>query len=276
MRSGEGIAARHLVRVGRHKRGVSVLATCSCSVTRLVSRTNVSIVLMNSSTSGMVTNGMAALPVALSRVVCRNGSIVGTIGHTLIIISLPFNACRKGSGRTLTSTVHIVGRARTSYVGLRKNSRVQRSVRHVLYTNVPIVKRLKLAPRSVGGFKACAIHTHRRTRTGGLVTSTRLLRRVNYFTVMLRGVPTTLTTRITSRLAVPVVNVNTNKKMSKRILIVRSVLNVGRKFSPHFLHHCTGLTRSVAHTIRACVRSIGARSFPGRGRRCWWYIDPVY
>lgn len=267
--SAEGIAARHLVRVGRENRGVSVLATCSCAVTRVISNTKVSIVLINSSTSGIVTNGIAALPVALSRVVCRNGSIIHTIGHTVIMMSVPFNSCRKGSGRNLTSTVHVVGRDRTSTLGLRNNRRVVRAMGHVLYTNVPVVNRLKLVPRSVGGCNACAIHTGSRTRTRGLVHSTRLLRRTNYFTLILRGVPTRLTGHITDRLAVPIVNVNTNNSMSNRMLIVRSVLNVGGNFHPHFLHHCTSLFAIVASTVDRCISSMGGYSFPGRGRRCW-------
>lgn len=267
--SAHGIAARHLVRVGRENRGVSVLASCSCAVTRVISNTKMSIVLIKSSTSGMVTNGIAALPVALSRVVCRNGSIIHNIGHTVIVISVPFNSCRNGRLRKLTSTVHVVGRDRTSTLGLRKNRRVVNAIGHVLDTNVPVVKRLKLVPRSVGGCKACAIHTGSSTRTRGLMHSTRLLRRTKYFKLMLRGVPTTLTTHITDRLAVPIVNVNTNNSISNRILIIRSVLNVGGNFHPHFLHHCTSLRAIVASTVDHCISSIGGLSFPGRGRRCW-------
>lgn len=270
--SAHGMAARHLIRVGRENRGVSVLASCSCAATRVMSNTNVSIVLMNSSTSGIVTKGIAALPVALSRVVCRKGSIIHKIGHTLIIISLPFNACRASRCRTIAGTVGMVGVARTSTLGLRKNIRVVSTMGGVVTTNVPVVKRLKLVPRSVGGCKACAMHTGSRRRTRGLLDSTRLLRRAKYFTLMLRGVPTSLTRHITERLAVPIVNVKTNNTMSKRILMMSSVLKVAGNFDPHFLHHCTSLRAIVAKTVRRCISSIGGKSFPGRSRRCWGFL----
>ncbi len=268
IRSTHGIAARQLVRVGRRNGGVTVLATCSCAVTHVISNTKISIILVKSSTSGIVTNGAAALPVALRRVVCRTASIGHNIRHTLIIYSVPFNACRIGPARNIGGTVHVVGRDKYSTLGLRNNIRVVSAIGTVLTTNVPIVKRLKLAPRDVGGFKACTIHTERRTRTSGLISSTRLLRSTKYFNVMLRGVPTTLNYHITSRLSVPLVNVNTNSRISNRILIVSSVLNVAGNFSPGFLHHCTSLRAIVASTVKHCIASIGGYSFPDTSRRC--------
>lgn len=267
--SGGGVAAGACTRVGTTNRGIAVLATCSFAATNVVSTTNVSAVLVNSSTDGIVTKGTSALPVAMSRVVCRTHDITHTYGRTLILYSVPFNDCRIYGRSTLHGTYHVVGRANISTLGLRNNIRVLSAIRTLVGTNVPIYNRLKLAPRDIGGFNNCNVHTGRSTRTRGLVDSTGTLSGTNYFTVILRGIPTGLTTRISHRMGTMAVNVKTNGNYSKRILICTSTLNVARNFGPGFLHRFTRMNRRVRGKMGTCVSTIGDIRCPDTRRDCW-------
>lgn len=249
-------------RTGRGNRGLSVLATCSCSATELVSRTNIGTVLINSSLKVIILKCRSALSIAVRSVVRRDTTITHNVGSALLVASVPFVSCRASICSTIIGTKHLVGRNHTRTIGLRNNGRIYPRVGTVMSTSVPIYTRLNLAPRSIGTFNKFGMRKGNRTTTRGLLSSTHTIRRTKTFTIILRYIPRTLTAGVARDVRVPAVKVNTNTKYSKRMLICRSVLTVCSGVGPGFIGRFTRINRRVHRTFHACGRRITTKAFP--------------
>jgi len=235
------------------------------SSAKLLASTDVTGVLIGDSVM-MTMYGHRDTLKATSDIIAQHTKAVsrGLAGSSKIIIAdLPFLSYRGSIDLSIKAVLKLMraGAHGVKLEGARGNLDL---IRHLVDSGVPVMGHLGLTPQSfhmMGGFKVQAKSTESQEL---LLKDAKDLERSGCFSLVLECVPSSIASRVTESLRIPVIGIGAGPGTDGQILVWQDMLGMQTQHSPKFVRRFESLDKSIISALNYYHNEVINGNFPSK------------
>ena len=248
----------------RKQRGekIAVLTAYDATMTRLLERAGVDVLLVGDSLGMVVLGHDSTVPVTLDDMVHHTRAVARAAGRALVIADMPFLTCHMGVPEAVRSAGRLMQDAGASAVKIEGGAPVLDVVRSLVTAGIPVMGHLGLLPQSIN-----QIGSYRRQATAAaeaeaLLADAHALERAGAFAVVLESIPHDLARTVTAALTIPTIGIGAGPDCDGQVLVSSDMLGLFDGFVPSFVKQYAHLSDVVVDAARAYVDDVRQGRFP--------------
>ena len=241
---------------------IACLTAYDASFAELVDLAGTDVVLVGDSL-GMVIQGLdTTVPVTVADMVYHSRCVARGLRHAFFIVDMPFMSYTTPE-QALDNAVRLMQEGGAKMVKLEAGQGQAGIVEHLAKQDIPLCAHLGLKPQSVhklGGFKVQGREEHAAQE---MIAAARELEGAGADTLLLECVPTAVGAAIRDAVRVPVIGIGAGPGVDGQILVLYDVLGITQGRMPRFVKNFAKGCDSPLDALRAYVRAVKDRSYPG-------------
>jgi 3-methyl-2-oxobutanoate hydroxymethyltransferase len=254
------ITIRHLREMKSAGKKISVLTSYDASMTRLLERAGVEVLLVGDSLGNVIQGHESTLPVTVDEMVYHTRNVARARTHALLVADLPFMSYRTPD-LALESAGRLMKEGGAHMVKLEGGAAQLEAIRQLTAQGIPVCGHLGLIPQSVhklGGYRVQGRETERAQE---ILQDARDLQAAGIDMLVLECVPAHLAAEITAALEIPVIGIGAGAACDGQVLVVYDMLGM----NPHparFVKDFLAEGGSIQRAFEAYVTEVRESRFP--------------
>ena len=241
---------------------IACLTAYDASFAELVDLAGTDVVLVGDSL-GMVIQGLdTTVPVTVADMVYHSRCVARGLRHAFLIVDMPFMSYTTPA-QALDNAVRLMQEGGAKMVKLETGQGQAGVVEHLPKQDIPLCAHLGLKPQSVhklGGFK---VQGREERAAQEMIAAARELESAGADTLLLECVPNAVAAAIRDAVRVPVIGIGAGPGVDGQILVLYDVLGITQGRMPRFVKNFARGRDSPLDALRAYVRAVKDRSYPG-------------
>ncbi len=220
-------------------------------------------VLLVGDTLGMVVQGReTTLPVTMDDMVYHARAVGRGRRRALLMVDMPFMSYAT-TGQALTNAARLMREGLAQMVKLEGGRLQAETVRQLAERGIPVCAHLGLTPQSVHKLGGYRVQGREEAAAHAIVEDARALEQAGADVLLLECVPSSLSERIVSTVAVPVIGIGAGPACDGQVLVLYDMLGITPGPLPRFVRDFMSGTQSVHGAVAAYVQAVKQGTFPG-------------
>lgn len=212
---------------------------------------------------GMVVQGLdSTLPVTMEDMVYHARAVSRLRREALLIVDMPWLSYHLGTTAAVENAARFVREAGADAVKLEGGRKRLDVIRAILDAEIPVMGHLGLTPQSVlkmGGYK---VQGRAADDAGALVADAEALATAGVFSIVLEGIPSALSARVTEAVPVPTIGIGAGPSCDGQVLVIHDMLGMLPGPVPKFVRRYADLHATSTEAIRRWADDVRAKTFP--------------
>jgi len=226
------LTIRHLQACRDQGRGLVALTATEYSLTRILDRAGVDLLLVGDSLAMVALGYTTTLPVTIAEMLHHTRAVVRAVERAVVIADLPFGSYGAGAVQAFETAVQFL-QAGAQGVKLEGGSpALVETVAFLVERGIPVLGHLGLTPQSVhqlGGFRRQA---NTPDTAQALELAAVALEQAGAFGVVLEHIPAEVADQVTRKLTIPTLGIGAGPHCSGQILVTHDLLGLSEKLPP--------------------------------------------
>ncbi|VAW92831.1 3-methyl-2-oxobutanoate hydroxymethyltransferase [hydrothermal vent metagenome] len=236
---------------------ISVLTSYDASFTQRIENSGCEVILVGDSLGMVVQGKESTVPVTMTEMIYHTSMVRRASNNCLVIADLPFlsyateNLALKNAGKLMKQCgAHMVK---------LEGGAVRLNIVKILSDNsIPVCAHLGLLPQSIHKLGAYKVQGRDNSQAESILNDALALQQAGADLLVLECVPTSLASKITSRLDIPVIGIGAGVECDGQVLVLYDMLGIttGKRprFSKDFLLESNGSIQTAINNYVVAVR----------------------
>ncbi|MGC4086464.1 MAG: 3-methyl-2-oxobutanoate hydroxymethyltransferase [Polyangiaceae bacterium] len=241
---------------------IAVLTAYDATMARLLDSGGADVLLVGDSL-GMVVQGRDnTLPVTLDEICYHGRAVARGTRRAHVVGDMPFMSFQVSPTQALENAGRMMKDGAFESVKLEGGERYVEHVRAIVGAGIPVMGHLGLLPQSVhamGGFRVQGRDEQSAER---LLRDARLLEEAGAYAIVLEGIPSDLSRRITEAVGVPTIGIGAGPHCDGQVLVCYDFLGMYSEVRPKFVKRFAELGEAVVAATHAYVAEVQSGAFP--------------
>jgi len=239
-----------------------VLTACDAMTTAAAEAAGVDALLVGDSL-GMVELGYeSTLPVTMDDMVHHTKAVGRRRREALLIADMPWLSYHLGAKAAVENAARFVREAGVDAVKIEGGAKRLEVIRALLDAEIPVMGHLGLTPQSVlkmGGYK---VQARTADAAAALIDDAIAIAEAGVFSIVLEGIPSTLSGRVTASVAVPTIGIGAGPDCDGQVLVIHDMLGMLPGGAPKFVRRYADLHATATDAIRRWADDVRGKTFP--------------
>jgi 3-methyl-2-oxobutanoate hydroxymethyltransferase len=227
---------------------------------QMVDESGVHMILVGDSV-GMVVQGEATtLPVTMDEMIYHTRIVSRATGHAMVIGDMPFMSYQARMEDAVANAGRFLKEAGASAIKLEGGAAVRDIIKKISDAGIPVQAHIGLTPQSVhqmGGYKV--------QRDGDrLIADAIEVQEAGAFSVVLEGIPSEISEKITKTLAIPTIGIGAGPYCDGQILVLHDLLGLSDRHVPKFVKQYAHLKEIAQGAIKEYFEEVQSGTFPSK------------
>lgn len=227
---------------------------------QIVDESGVHMILVGDSL-GMVVQGEATtLPVTMDEMIYHTRIVSRATRNAMVIGDMPFMSYQARMEDAIANAGRFLKEAGASAIKLEGGAAVSDIIKRMSDAGIPVQAHIGLTPQSVhqmGGYKV--------QRDGErLMTDAIEVQEAGAFSVVLEGIPSEISEKITKTLAIPTIGIGAGPHCDGQILVLHDLLGLHDRHVPKFVKQYAHLKGIAQGAIKAYFEEVQRGTFPAK------------
>jgi len=227
---------------------------------QMVDESGVHMILVGDSV-GMVVQGEATtLPVTMDDMIYHTRIVTRATGHAMVIGDMPFMSYQARMEDAVANAGRFLKEAGASAIKLEGGAAVRDIIKRISDVGIPVQAHIGLTPQSVhqmGGYKV-------QRDEDRLVADAIEVQEAGAFSVVLEGIPSEISERITKTLAIPTIGIGAGPYCDGQILVLHDLLGLHDRHVPKFVKQYAHLKEIAQSAIKEYFEEVQNGTFPSK------------
>jgi 3-methyl-2-oxobutanoate hydroxymethyltransferase len=251
-----------LRKMKREGEKVAVLTAYDASFANLLENAGVEVILVGDSLGNVVQGRSTTLPVTVDDMVYHTSAVRRGCSIPLLIADLPFLSYATPD-LAIASAMRLMQEGHAQMVKLEGGAAVCESVRLLTGFGVPVCGHLGLTPQSVYKLGGYRVQGRRDSAAEQMIEDALALQEAGLDMLVAECVPSSLGSRLSETLEIPVIGIGAGPDCDAQVLVLYDMLGITPKAPARFVRNFMSGESSVLDAVRAYVRAVKSRDFPG-------------
>ncbi len=260
----EKLTVRHLHALKKRGERIVALTAYDALLGRLADESGVHLILVGDSLGMTVLGYKSTIPVTLEQSLHHTAAVCRGVSRALVVGDMPFMTYQVSPEQALRNAARYLQEASADAVKLEGGAGMAPTIRRLVQAGVPVLGHIGIMPQSVlveGGYR---IHGREPEEARSLEEDALAVEAAGAFALVLEGLPTDLSARITQALNIPTIGIGAGPDCSGQIQVVHDILGLFEDFVPRHAKRYANLADEIRRAIGEYSDEVRAGAFPDK------------
>jgi len=203
------------------------------------------------------------IPVTLEHSLYHTAAVVRGSSRAMVVGDMPFLTSQITPEQTLINAGRYLQEAGASAVKIEGGKAIAPTAARLIKAGIPVLGHIGILPQSVfteGGYR---IHGREKDEAAGLQSDAKALEDAGVFALVLEGLPTGLSAKITETLSIPTIGIGAGPNCDGQIQVIHDILGLFKKFQPRHSKRFANLGETVHQALMEYQNEVKEGLFPG-------------
>lgn len=247
-----------LIKMKQAGKKITALTAYDFPFAGFLDTAGIDIVLVGDSL-GMVVQGKEnTLCVTMDESIYHTEMVSRACRYSMVVGDMPFMSYQGSLDRAVENGGRFLKEAGASAVKLEGGADVCPVITALAKAGIPVQAHIGLTPQSVhqmGGFKVQRDEER-------LLKDARDVERAGAFSVVLEGIPSPISTRITKALNIPTIGIGAGPGCDGQILVLHDMLGINDRFLPKFVKKYADIAQVANQGLASYINEVRSGTFP--------------
>jgi 3-methyl-2-oxobutanoate hydroxymethyltransferase len=231
---------------------------------KIVNDSGVHMILVGDSVGMVVQGKSSTLPVTMDEMIYHTCIVSKAAGNAMIVGDMPFMSYQTSIKDAITNAGRFLKEAGAAAIKLEGGRAVSETIKAISGAGIPVQAHIGLTPQSVhqmGGYKV-------QRNEEQLMADALEIESAGAFSVVLEGIPSEISEKITKALAIPTIGIGAGPHCDGQILVLHDLLGLNDRHLPKFVKQYANLLDDAKTGIKQYVEEVQAGKFPAK-KHCY-------
>ena len=227
---------------------------------QIVDESGVHMILVGDSLSMVVQGEATTLPVTMDEMIYHTRIVSRATGHAMVIGDMPFMSYQARMEDAIANAGRFLKEAGASAIKLEGGAAVRDIIKKISDAGIPVQAHIGLTPQSVhqmGGYKV-------QRDEDRLMADAIEVQEAGAFSVVLEGIPSEISEKITKTLAIPTIGIGAGPYCDGQILVLHDLLGLHDRHVPKFVKQYARLKEVAQGAIKEYFEEVQRGKFPAK------------
>ena len=229
---------------------------------RIADDAGVDLILVGDSLGTVVLGYESTLPVTMEDMLHHTKAVMRARPRALVVADLPFMSYQTSPIEALANAGRLVKEGGADAVKLEGGERAAEAVRIIVEAGIPVMGHIGLTPQSVLQFGGYRVQGRGEEAGERLLADARALERAGVFSLVLEGMPSELSGRVTRAIAIPTIGIGAGACCDGQVLVWHDALGFSFGHQPKFVRKYADLAEGTAAGLTRFVEDVKQGRFP--------------
>ena len=230
----------------------------------IVDESGIHMILVGDSLGMVVQGESSTLPVTMDQMIYHTRIVSRAAKFAIIVGDMPFMSYQASVKQAVVNAGRFLKEAGAAAVKLEGGAAVSETIQAISGAGIPVQAHIGLTPQSVhkmGGYKVQRDEEQ-------LMTDALEVESAGAFSVVLEGIPSTISKKITKALTIPTIGIGAGPHCDGQILVLYDLLGLNQGHIPKFVKQYATIGNASRNAIKQYIEEVQTGKFPAK-RHCY-------
>lgn len=254
------VTTSSLMKMKQEGQKITALTAYDYPFASIVDKAGMDIILVGDSL-GMVVQGKEnTLPVTMDECIYHTAMVSRACERAMVIGDMPFMSYQVSLEKAVENAGRFLKEAGAGAVKLEGGADVCPVIEALSKSGIPVQAHIGLTPQSVhqmGGFKV-------QRDEDRLLQDAKNVQAAGAFSVVLEGIPSAISAKITKELAIPTIGIGAGVECDGQILVLHDMIGINDRFLPKFVKKYADLAAETRKGVGQYIQEVRDKAFPSK------------
>jgi 3-methyl-2-oxobutanoate hydroxymethyltransferase len=246
------------MKMKQQGRKITTLTAYDYPFARIMDEAGIDSILIGDSLGMVVQGRQTTLPVTMDDMLYHTAMVARACQRALVIGDMPFMSYQGSVTEAVQNAGRFLKEAGAAAVKLEGGADVCPVISALVKAGIPVQAHIGLTPQSVhqmGGFKVQRDEQR-------LLKDAKDVETAGAFSVVLEGIPSAISQKITQTLAIPTIGIGAGPHCDGQVLVMHDMLGINDRFLPKFVKKYVDLAAETRKGVAAYIDDVQQGRFP--------------
>ena len=252
------ITVNTLFKMKSEGRKIVALTAYDFPFASMVDEAGIHLILVGDSLGMVVQGESSTLPVTMDQMVYHTRLVARGAPRAMVVGDMPFMSYQASTSKAVTNAGRFLKESEATAVKLEGGAAVCDVISAITGAGIPVQAHIGLTPQSVhqmGGFRV-------QRDEDRLLEDARRVEAAGAFSVVLEGIPSDISKKITAELRIPTIGIGAGPDCDGQILVLHDLLGLHDRHLPKFVKQYAQLRRAAVESIAKYREEVETGEFP--------------
>lgn len=231
---------------------------------KIVDESGVHMILVGDSLGMVVQGESSTLPVTMDQMIYHTRIVSRAAKFAIIVGDMPFMSYQASIKQAVANAGRFLKEAGAAAVKLEGGAAVSETIQAISGAGIPVQAHIGLTPQSVhkmGGYKVQRDEER-------LMADALEVESAGAFSVVLEGIPSTISKKITKALTIPTIGIGAGPHCDGQILVLYDLLGLNQGHIPKFVKQYATIGDASRNAIKQYIEEVQTGKFPAK-KHCY-------
>lgn len=231
---------------------------------KIVDESGIHMILVGDSLGMVVQGESSTLPVTMDQMIYHTRIVSKAAKFAIIVGDMPFMSYQASIKQAVVNAGRFLKEAGAAAVKLEGGAGVSETIQAISGAGIPVQAHIGLTPQSVhkmGGYKV-------QRNEEQLMADALEVESAGAFSVVLEGIPSTISKKITKALTIPTIGIGAGPHCDGQILVLYDLLGLNQGHIPKFVKQYATIGDASRNAIKQYIEEVQAGKFPAK-KHCY-------
>ncbi len=247
-----------LIKMKQEGKKITALTAYDFPFAGYLDKAGIDIVLVGDSLGMVVQGNDNTLSVTMDESIYHTAMVSRACKYSMVIGDMPFMSYQGSLDRAVENGGRFLKEAGATAVKLEGGADVCPVITALAKAGIPVQAHIGLTPQSVhqmGGFKVQRDEER-------LLKDARDVEKAGAFSVVLEGIPSPISARITKALNIPTIGIGAGPCCDGQILVLHDMLGINDRFLPKFVKKYADIAQIANQGLASYIKEVRSGTFP--------------
>ncbi|KPA10061.1 3-methyl-2-oxobutanoate hydroxymethyltransferase [Candidatus Magnetomorum sp. HK-1] len=252
------ITVTQLMKMKSDNQKITAITAYDYSMACLVDKAGVDIILVGDSLGMVVQGEQSTLPVTMDQMIYHTQMVAKAAKQAMVVGDMPFMSYQVNESQALHNAGRFLKETDATAVKLEGGISVAPLIKAMTRIGIPVQAHIGLTPQSVhqmGGYRV-------QRDEDRLLSDAQKVQDAGAFSVVLEGIPSDISTKITQTLAIPTIGIGAGLNCDGQILVFHDMLGLNDRKLPKFVKQYDLLGKRITTAVENYCQDVREKKFP--------------
>jgi len=225
---------------------------------KIADEAGIHIILVGDSLGMAVQGEPNTLGVTMDEMIYHSRIVAKAAKKALVVADLPFMSYQTSTENAVSNAGRFLKETGSAAVKLEGGASISHIIRALTEIGIPVQGHIGLLPQSVhqmGGYRV-------QRNEDRLLADAKEVEAAGAFSVVLEGIPSTISKKITESLKIPTIGIGAGPDCDGHVLVLHDLLGIHAGHLPKFVKQYANLRETAVSGIQTYVKEVQNGSFP--------------
>ncbi len=234
------------------------------SVAKIVDSLDIPIILVGDSASMVMMGNDSTIPITIEEMLVFVKSVSKNTKNALVVADMPFMSYQASKEIAIKNAGTFIKAGGANAVKIEGGAPVSNKIKALVNCGIPVMGHIGLLPQSINQQSGYNLQGKNKLDADNLVNDALSVQNAGAFSIVLEGMPSRLSKKITQSLDIPTIGIGAGPHCNGQIQVFHDIMGLFDTFVPKHSKQYINLSNHIKKSLINYINDVKNKTFPSK------------